>query len=234
MVSFLRHEPCPKCNSRDNLGVWDDGHKWCFGCGFYQPSLRTIKNSRIEEEEKPRADSIDLSACTDIIPEKPLKWLKQYGITNDEIRHYCKGFTEQDYLSFEIVPGFFVGRYFGSRRLPRYMVMGTRPQRGIYIGSKTKILIFVEDIISAIKIGRSFSASPVLGSHISLEAFKWASEEFPEVGIWLDSDMVRKSARMAQKGRFLTGSKVFRIHTKLDPKCYSDEEIQNIVEKARN
>lgn len=33
----LRHEPCPKCNSSDNLGRYSDGHGWCFGCGFYDP-----------------------------------------------------------------------------------------------------------------------------------------------------------------------------------------------------
>tara|TARA_Y100000590_G_scaffold470333_1_gene663822 strand:- start:592 stop:2229 length:1638 start_codon:yes stop_codon:yes gene_type:complete len=32
---FVAHEPCPKCGSRDNLGVYDDGHSWCFGCQTY-------------------------------------------------------------------------------------------------------------------------------------------------------------------------------------------------------
>lgn len=37
--SFLiRKESCPKCGSRDNLGVYSDGHKFCFGqgCGHYE------------------------------------------------------------------------------------------------------------------------------------------------------------------------------------------------------
>jgi twinkle protein len=30
------HEPCPECGSRDNLGRYDDGHGFCFGCGYYE------------------------------------------------------------------------------------------------------------------------------------------------------------------------------------------------------
>ena len=32
----VRHEPCPKCGSRDNLGRYSDGHGFCFGCGYYE------------------------------------------------------------------------------------------------------------------------------------------------------------------------------------------------------
>lgn len=35
---FLRHEPCPKCGSRDNLARYTDGHAYCFGCNYYEPS----------------------------------------------------------------------------------------------------------------------------------------------------------------------------------------------------
>src|SRR3954464_1138554 len=33
----IRHEPCPACGSRDNLGRYSDGHGHCFGCGHYDP-----------------------------------------------------------------------------------------------------------------------------------------------------------------------------------------------------
>lgn len=35
-AQFVRHEPCPSCKSKDNLGRYDDGHGWCFGCGHYE------------------------------------------------------------------------------------------------------------------------------------------------------------------------------------------------------
>ena len=33
--TFTHHEPCPSCGSRDNLARYDDGHGYCFGCGYH-------------------------------------------------------------------------------------------------------------------------------------------------------------------------------------------------------
>lgn len=35
-VTFLRHEPCPSCGSRNNLARYSDGHAHCFGCEYYE------------------------------------------------------------------------------------------------------------------------------------------------------------------------------------------------------
>jgi twinkle protein len=35
-ATFLFHEPCPKCGSKDNLARYDDGHGYCFGCQYYE------------------------------------------------------------------------------------------------------------------------------------------------------------------------------------------------------
>ena len=34
---FLRHEPCNRCSSSDACGVYSDGHRFCFSCGYWQP-----------------------------------------------------------------------------------------------------------------------------------------------------------------------------------------------------
>ena len=39
---FLKHEACPKCESKNNLARYDDGHATCFGCG-YQEQPKTDK-----------------------------------------------------------------------------------------------------------------------------------------------------------------------------------------------
>lgn len=36
MSAYLAKEPCPKCGSKDNLARYDDGHGFCFGCGYYE------------------------------------------------------------------------------------------------------------------------------------------------------------------------------------------------------
>ena len=34
--SFVAHQPCPKCTSRDGFALYDDGHGYCFVCHHYQ------------------------------------------------------------------------------------------------------------------------------------------------------------------------------------------------------
>ena len=36
--TFVKHEPCPKCGSCNNLARYSDGHAHCFtgGCGHYE------------------------------------------------------------------------------------------------------------------------------------------------------------------------------------------------------
>ena len=63
---MLRHEPCPNCGSRDNLGRYSDGHGFCFGCGYYEkPNTGNVvdiatKKPTIEAYQK--ADVIALTA----------------------------------------------------------------------------------------------------------------------------------------------------------------------------
>ena len=33
--NFVEHAGCPKCESSDALGVFDDGHGWCYSCSTY-------------------------------------------------------------------------------------------------------------------------------------------------------------------------------------------------------
>ena len=40
--NFVRHEPCPNCNSRDNLARYSDGHAYCFGCEYREPAVGEV------------------------------------------------------------------------------------------------------------------------------------------------------------------------------------------------
>ena len=59
--SYLFHEPCPACGSRNNLGRYDDGHGYCFGCGYYEPgegSLQTNSKPRMTFTLKGNAEPL--------------------------------------------------------------------------------------------------------------------------------------------------------------------------------
>ena len=78
-MTRLYHTRCPKCAKRgndksgDNLAVYDDGHVWCFSCGYYEPA-NPIKKLKQKEINKPKKEFELPEDTTDIIPHKALKW----------------------------------------------------------------------------------------------------------------------------------------------------------------
>ena len=58
-TKFKGHEPCPKCGSKDNLGRWDDGHAYCFGCQYIEHSSDTDNISEPKQMESMNMEFID-------------------------------------------------------------------------------------------------------------------------------------------------------------------------------
>ena len=51
---YVRKEPCPECGSKDNLAIYDDGHGYCFGCGYtQQPQKDKPRKSFVKPVKKP-------------------------------------------------------------------------------------------------------------------------------------------------------------------------------------
>lgn len=237
---FLRHEPCPKCGSRDNLGVWSDGHKWCFGCHYYEAAPESIETykTRMEHltEHDAEAPYLDTSDFHPVIPDIALAWLKKYGISDIEIKHYNLCWNRKtSSLVFPIYSDdnkllYYQERYFGPEKdRPKYITKGSKSQQLMYIINKhfPDAIVLVEDYVSAIKVSRYCSCSPLLGSSINPRASKWLSERFKRVRLWLDRDKAVESLREASR---LPINDVRVVLTELDPKEYSTGEIVKILE----
>lgn len=245
MSSFVHHEPCPRCGSRNNLGVWDDEHKYCFGCGYYVPSPENIeqlkKKTLLMEHNKKNDDfGLDTSGFTGRIPVVALGWLKKYGITEFEVMHY--GIVWNENTSSLVFPIYnpekrliyCQERYFGpDKDKPKYITHGSKSQQLAYInsGKFPKTVVLVEDYISAIKVARCCSASPLLGSSLDLNAAKWVVARFNRVRIWLDLDKASHAIQEASKlSQAIKNTRV--ILTQLDPKEYSTPEIAKHLAEA--
>lgn len=242
---FIRHEPCPRCLSKDNMGLWSDGHKYCFGCGHYVPAPDTLEalKTRSEKQKEAKTDVIPTSILpcnsTNHIPMAALKWLHKYGITPHEIEHYglCWNIdTESLVFPFYGKPGEFLfrqERYFGPKKqVPKYVTYGDKrmlPQ--IRNNLLPASLIFVEDFVSAMKVARVCTVSPLLGSNIPASAIKALYRAFKQVRVWLDLDKASDALREASKCLTVVQD-VSTIITQLDPKEYSTEEISRIVLKS--
>ena len=69
MSEFVKHANCPSCGSKDNLGVYSDGHGHCFGCGYWSPPTDG-SNYDYEQEENYMQQTIKPMGFKGSIPER--------------------------------------------------------------------------------------------------------------------------------------------------------------------
>ena len=74
MAKFLKHTNCPKCGSKDNLAIYDDGGSFCFtpGCNYYDKFTQSMDNITME-----------MSGVVDSIKDRRITedTCKKYGVT---------------------------------------------------------------------------------------------------------------------------------------------------------
>lgn len=239
MSRFLHHEPCPNCGSRDNVGVFDDGHKWCFGgCGYYIPptelsSLEDIKQW-LNKKSKEHGHSINLPDDFSYnIPNEVINWLKKYGLSDQEICKNHIGWTEKYsglvYPIFDLYGNLLM---YQTRKFPRkgFHTEGKPEKVDHIIGDNNhdgKIVVVVEDMVSTIVVGRHLPTLCLFGSSIQLERIKRLSARFENLAIWLDKDKMSYAMRQKIKANIYFDS-VKVIITDKDPKENSDGDIQRI------
>lgn len=73
--SFVGHEACPACGSKDNLARYDDGHGHCFGCGHREaaPANPTTMRRNMSEFTPVSGECVPLLA-RNISEETCRKW----------------------------------------------------------------------------------------------------------------------------------------------------------------
>lgn len=78
-ANFVQHEPCPKCDSKDNLARYDDGHGYCFGCSTYFPG------NSAEVKEFPVSPMAEIKGVVSAIADRKisLETAKKYGVTQE-------------------------------------------------------------------------------------------------------------------------------------------------------
>ena len=243
-IVFVHHEPCPKCGSRDNLGVWSDGHKYCFGCGHvvladgsFQQLVR--KNLGAKEESKKTSVVIPVDS-TVLLPAEIENWLKQYEIDSNDCKKYDLrySFSERGLVipfyndKRECI--FYQIRHFyrQGEAGPKYTTKGSKKEAFTIFGEANgDFVVLVEDAISAIKVSKVVeSAYCLFGTHLSSRELVELSRRFGSLYIWLDPDGPGKSAAMKI---FEHAEPVFdSVHIiesyAGDPKAHTETEILDL------
>lgn len=222
----LRNEACPKCKERgrdnhnDNLGVFSDGHKFCWSCGYYEPAnvkqlINALKQgsdgtSSIEATPLPSLDFPE-----DVEPGLRFDahfWLSSYGITNEDIyTHKIMWSEKRELLVFPIFDQNnnllgWQGRSFSKDKKGKYYSKGPLNNILHLINSKNISahgIVLVEDLISAIKVGHYACTMPLFGSHVSLEKLTRLHHLTNRLIFWLDHDKLDQSHRFARSAELL-------------------------------
>ena len=231
MSYFITHTGCPKCGSSDAFAEYDDGHFWCFSCGHYVPAKGNIQVvERHFSERGTNVNSLPLNISLDI-PKEPYKWLKSYGITDEEIVNnklmWGDGMLIFPYYGEEDELLYWQGRYF-PKKTPKVLTRGYPDNYVNFRRVGTERVCVVEDSISAIKVSRVCSSMELLGSNLSMHKALGLSMVFSHLTLWLDSDKLLTATKFVNKYSSLF-DKCDYIYTDKDPKEYSIDDIREIL-----
>jgi len=247
----IRHEQCPRCRAvgRDtranNMAVYPDNHRYCFACGYTMaaPQLTQLDTElkRLRGIVSPtKSETYDLPSDVDLdFTVDALTWLKQYDITEAEILEHNICFSlSKNWLIFpyynnvigedeELIA--WQARSFADddSRWKSFGPIGDV----IYLINDTMAsskIVIVEDILSAIKVGRIHTAVPLFGSdRPKLEKMiQRLSRSWHELIFWLDKDAQDRAVWAAMQCAVYS-CRGFAVMTEQDPKVYGVDEIKS-------
>lgn len=175
-------------------------------------------------------------------------WFNRYGITQEERDHYGLGWS--GYWKRAILPVWQGGQLvaFQARRLlpeddgPKYLTRKLEGyERPFFTGGwgdsslDFSTMVVVEDILSAIKVGRYCTTTAILNGTLSQEVVAGVLRFKPtRVVVWLDDDnpAIRQSQRRIMR-RVAPYADVYRINNiGADPKELSGEQIAATLRSA--
>lgn len=244
-MTFIRHDECPNCRrigndrSGNNLAIYSDGGSYCFACGY---STKSASLSRLKEI--PRESRTTIHLPTDVdgdLPKKARDYLQQYALTELDIKKNVVLWSE--YYQRVIFPYFseqgllaWQGRYLGLDKKAKWFSQGQLHEFFHIVGNKkADTVVLTEDVISAIKVGHcpAVCAIPLFGSHISTRRLLQLKLLYGNIFIWLDKDKQRDAVKFSNQARQF-GLSSSTIITDLDPKEYTDNQIQGILNDFTN
>lgn len=245
MASFIQHTECPRCRSNgndrsgNNLGVYSDGSKYCFKCGYYVPA-KGIDRLHARHADTTVGSKVQICLPEDsdsTLPRLVRDYLDKFQLTDRDIQQHTILWSEK--WQRVIFPYFdstgllgWQGRYLGiDKTKSKWYSQGDLKSILHIVGNpKSSTCVITEDVISAIKVGhlQTVAASPLFGSHLSTQRILQLKHLYDTLLIWLDPDMRIKSSKFAQQVIQL-GLKCRTIYSEVDPKECDDSDIQKSI-----
>ena len=247
MAKFLGYEQCPKCaengkdRSHDNLGIYSDGSRHCFSCGYHRYPKRIVKEEKHVDEDK----AVLPTDFTREVPAGAWKWLLQWGLPYSYWKPYT-GYSPKDerlVLTFGNPVRFSIGRYLGTDAGERGMDgrwIRRPPRKWFFYGDghgyvdvlgneKEGPTVLVEDLISAHKVAQVSPTICLFGTNVHDNVIKVLMQRKAPTILWLDNDQQGLLSKKLNKLQTFLKYPVRFINTIKDPKAYSLDEIKEIL-----
>ena len=185
---------------------------------------------------------------TTAFPREPLTWLRKYGIMDLELqRNNVQWSPSTKRLYFPIYDHESGAEMVAceSRNFsgdgPKSIWKGQSKNDVIHvIGMELSgTIVVVEDIISAIKVGRHYPTLCLFGSSITdialnrLRRLQGDDRGVQGITLWLDADKLSTALRIGQRASAM-GITARVVYTDQDPKCYHNNYIIETVLDAVN
>jgi len=241
---------CEDCGTSDKSLIVNHSHKaynaYCFRCGDnpfeMKGELSLAELSKIKElNEDAIKQRLPLSLPEDYTTEIPLEgrlWLYSGGISESTWREYGIGYSAS--LRRVILPVFsntgnliwYQCRAVVKGQSPKYIQPSECRDTILFqsnsYGKAAERVVIVEDILSAIRVGRTNRCCSLLGTKITTAQTNYLSR-YTSVTTWLDSDKAGVTGAYNVRKALQLLTSVKNIVTEKDPKCYSDKEIKAIL-----
>lgn len=249
MTQICTSLPCKdevECGSSDAMTEYHD--KWkCFSCGkvWWKESKR-IKLSSNDKKNVYKFDYImDISHNSYDIPPEYLKWILDAKLTQIDLNFVGAGYSKS--YNGIVFPYIKWNKDLHEDEIVGYYIRQLNPKRHIILGEKTlfytyqlytnKILILVEDYLSAIKVANSSGLwkSDVAGIGTNrIGNFIDEIIKYKEIVLWYDPDKAGKEGMLNDEKLLRNYVKVHKIYSDKDPKFHSLLEINNYLENCLN
>jgi len=243
--AFIKHEPCEHCGSSDAKGTYSDGHTYCFSCK-HVTSPNRIQQAR-ERFDGNTVSEVQMRAMPadqyeNPIGAEPLGWLYSYGLTSSEIQeNSIRWSPARRWLTFayygqgHVLYGWQARTFpltnHGESQVPRWLSFGKMHEIFAGWGLTTDVfrpIVVVEDVISAIKVGRQYGCRCIFGSSFTPLQAAYMKSHTRHLIFWLDRDKAKEALKFAEMSRGL-GLRASTLITDLDPKKYTDTQIYEFV-----
>lgn len=216
---------CPRCRERggdsrgDNLVMFDDGGSHCFACGYHRGGRAYAP---IIKEEHHSSNLLPSDFSRDV-PSIAWKWLLQYGLPISYWRPFVGWSEKSSRLVFTVGEPtvFSIGRLIQTESTKdnrKWFVWGDSHKTGICVGESGAKTVFVEDIVSAHKVGQVARAVPLFGTVAHPAHLRLAKYLGCPIVLWLDKDQQGTTVKKANQISMLTGLSCEVVHTDRDPK----------------